>query len=247
METHHSHHVTHKKKWTEYLLEFFMLFLAVFLGFIAENIRENVVEGHREKQFMSAMARDLQLDTIQFAAIRRYNANKLRLTDSVIIFFSSHIDDRVPASNYYHAFELIKGGSFFQNSGTIDQLKNSGGLRLIKKRVVVDSIQGYDQAMRRLILRDRIEVDESVKNIDLLQRLFDGQSLTALYVDSVFYKKPADVSNTLIPLNSAYRGEYLNHLREYRFLIFEDMKLRDQIAAKATNLLILIQKQYHLE
>jgi len=40
MEVHkHPHHVTHKKKWTEYLLEFFMLFLAVFLGFVAENIR----------------------------------------------------------------------------------------------------------------------------------------------------------------------------------------------------------------
>ncbi len=31
MEVHkHPHHVMHKKKWGEYLLEFFMLFLAVF-------------------------------------------------------------------------------------------------------------------------------------------------------------------------------------------------------------------------
>ena len=37
MEVHkHPHHVTHKKKWGEYILEFLMLFLAVFLGFIAE-------------------------------------------------------------------------------------------------------------------------------------------------------------------------------------------------------------------
>ena len=117
---------------------------------------------------------------------------------------------------------------------------------MIRKRVVVDSIQGYDQGMRRLILRDRFEVDESVKNIDLLQKLFDGQSLTMLFVDTMFYKKPADIKTTLVPLNSAYRSEYLNHLREYRFLIFEDMKLRDQIALKAVNLLKLIQKQYHL-
>ena len=41
MEVHkHPHHVAHKKKWGEYLLEFFMLFLAVFLGFAAENVRE---------------------------------------------------------------------------------------------------------------------------------------------------------------------------------------------------------------
>jgi len=35
MEVHHGHHLTHKKKWTEYLLEFLMLFLAVFLGSVA--------------------------------------------------------------------------------------------------------------------------------------------------------------------------------------------------------------------
>jgi hypothetical protein len=49
MEVHHPHHPTHKKKWSEYLLEFFMLFLAVFLGFLAESKREQIVERHREK------------------------------------------------------------------------------------------------------------------------------------------------------------------------------------------------------
>ena len=49
MEVHkHPHHITHKKKWGEYLLEFFMLFLAVFLGFVAENFREHQVEHQRE-------------------------------------------------------------------------------------------------------------------------------------------------------------------------------------------------------
>src|SRR3954468_5958326 len=52
MEVHkHPHHVTHKKKWGEYLLEFFMLFLAVFLGFVAENIRESNADHEREKQY----------------------------------------------------------------------------------------------------------------------------------------------------------------------------------------------------
>jgi hypothetical protein len=45
MEVHkHPHHVTHKKKWREYLLEFFMLFLAVFFEFVIENIRVHKVE-----------------------------------------------------------------------------------------------------------------------------------------------------------------------------------------------------------
>jgi hypothetical protein len=44
MEVHHPHHPTHKKNWSEYIIEFVMLFTAVTLGFFAENIREHLAE-----------------------------------------------------------------------------------------------------------------------------------------------------------------------------------------------------------
>src|SRR5215831_9908540 len=63
MEVHkHPHHVTHKKKWGEYLLEFLMLFLAVFLGFVAENIREHQVEKNREVELIKSLTLDLEDD-----------------------------------------------------------------------------------------------------------------------------------------------------------------------------------------
>src|SRR5262249_43853172 len=62
----HPHHVTHKKKWGEYLLEFSMLFLAVFLGFIAENIREHIVEHQREIKFATRLLSDLRQDSLFF-------------------------------------------------------------------------------------------------------------------------------------------------------------------------------------
>jgi hypothetical protein len=58
----HPHHVTHKKKWPEYLLEFFMLFLAVFLGFLAENFREHSVDLRKEKEYMHSLIQDLNAD-----------------------------------------------------------------------------------------------------------------------------------------------------------------------------------------
>src|SRR5664280_2258654 len=68
MEVHkHPHHVTHKKKWGEYLLEFLMLFLAVFLGFIAENIRENRVEQERGREYIHSIINDLKADTALLA------------------------------------------------------------------------------------------------------------------------------------------------------------------------------------
>src|SRR5689334_12532902 len=74
MEVHkHPHHVTHKKKFGEYLLEFFMLFLAVFLGFIAENVRENIVEKERTERYMHAMVENLKYDTTRYGRTLRAN------------------------------------------------------------------------------------------------------------------------------------------------------------------------------
>src|ERR1044072_6309926 len=83
MEVHkHPHHITHKKKWREYLLEVLMLFLAVFLGFIAENQREHFVEHQREKKFAGRLLSDLRQDSLFFESRiqllqKRQNAHKL--------------------------------------------------------------------------------------------------------------------------------------------------------------------------
>ena len=49
MEVHHPHHPTHKKKWSEYIIEFVMLFTAVTLGFFAENLREHTIINGTDK------------------------------------------------------------------------------------------------------------------------------------------------------------------------------------------------------
>src|SRR5205807_8613957 len=61
MEVHkHPHHVTHKKKWLEYILEFLMIFLAVFLGFIAENFREDSIEQKRAGEYAQLLYDELK-------------------------------------------------------------------------------------------------------------------------------------------------------------------------------------------
>src|SRR5215467_8490112 len=83
MEVHHPHHLTHKKKWTEYLLEFFMLFLAVFLGFIAENIRERAVENHREREYIASFYQDLTADENDLARIINNLGHEVTIADSL--------------------------------------------------------------------------------------------------------------------------------------------------------------------
>ena len=245
MEVHHHAH-TQRKKWTHYFWEFLMLFLAVFCGFMAENQREHYVEGKREREFMGSMVKDLELDTLQFSRVKNFRLNRLQTIDSIILFFVNHPVESVSVREYSLAINLFGHRSFFQNSGTLDQLKNSGGLRLIRHRNVVDSIQSYDQQIKRIALRDIYETDFAVDHNRLLQQLFDGKTLLKIFADSIYYNKPS-TQTALVKMNQQYLNEFLNSLRTFRSLVQQDGDLQTEIKAKATRLIALINKEYHLK
>jgi hypothetical protein len=95
MEVHkHPHHVTHKKKWGEYLLEFFMLFLAVFLGFVAENIREHVVEHNRSKEYAISLVQDLQNDTTSINVQKKSARIYIAIADSLLRLSKKPLEGR---------------------------------------------------------------------------------------------------------------------------------------------------------
>lgn len=130
MEVHkHPHDVMHKKKLAEYVLEFLMIFLAVFLGFLAENWREHIVDRRREKELMTAFVNDLKLDTAQLSGIIRWRVRQGHRLDSTIQFYSGQTFPRVPLRAFQMSFRLFALSFFYQNTGTLDQLKNSGGFR----------------------------------------------------------------------------------------------------------------------
>jgi hypothetical protein len=69
MEVHHPHHPTHKKKWSEYILEFLLLFTAVTLGFFAENIREHQVEIQKTEKSLNTLYLNIQKDSVLFSTV----------------------------------------------------------------------------------------------------------------------------------------------------------------------------------
>jgi hypothetical protein len=246
MEVHHHPDLHHdKKRVREYFLEFLMIFLAVSLGFLAENLREDYVEHSREKEFMKSMVEDLQMDTVQFTRIKMYRIDKLRLIDSLIIFYRDHTGGPVPASVYALDLKLFGHAGFFQNSGTLDQLKNSGGFRLIRHRNIVDLIGAYDQQIKRISLRDIYETNYSLDHNKLVQKLFDSRSLIKIYTDSSYLNK-LENSDVLIKLNREYTDEYINNLFTFQYLIKTDMALQVSVQAKASKLLAIIKKEYNL-
>ncbi len=142
MEVHkHPHHVTHKKKWGEYLLEFLMLFLAVFLGFVAENYRETLVDKEKENHYIQNMVVDLKADTADANFAIYYNQLWSNHLDSAMQIPIDRLKDINTQDTFYYHFlpyycYLLP---FVQNDNTISQLR-AGGFNFIRNEHVVDSI-----------------------------------------------------------------------------------------------------------
>ena len=149
MEVHkHPHHVMHRKKWGEYLLEFVMLFLAVFLGFLAENFREHQVEKERAKQYILSFCEDLKKDTAHMNALIKYDEEKIVVLTGMYSCYDSVLKN-LQATDCMG--QLIKHSrsnkGFVLTERTIRQLANAGGYRLLKKEDA-DSIIAYENAYR---------------------------------------------------------------------------------------------------
>jgi len=243
----HAHTHTPRKKWTHYFWEFLMLFLAVFCGFLAEYYLEHKIEHSREKQFIKAFVNDIKSDTAQLSSIKVFRLARLNNMDSIILFFAGNSSSTIPLS-IHRRMEQLKGyASFYQSSGTLDQLKNSGGLRLIRRRIVVDSIQAYDQQIKRMVLRDQWEAEEMRYTYRLGYQLVDGKQITKIHADTTYFNKIVLPGSGTLALNTQYLSEYLSSLATFRLVVNSDLLLQANIKKKGVDLLRLIKKEYNLE
>jgi hypothetical protein len=136
MEVHkHPHHVTHKKKWGEYFLEFLMIFLAVTLGFIAENVRERITESHREKEYAQQLYSELKEDSTVVANKITERKRKEKAMEYVASYFTDSSLDNLP-ERFYPALTmslyLVNRYAFEPKDGMLSQLRNSGSLRYFR-------------------------------------------------------------------------------------------------------------------
>jgi hypothetical protein len=145
MEVHnHPHHVTHKKKWGEYLLEFFMLFLAVFLGFVAENIREHAVEHDRSKEYAISLVQDLQNDTASITVQMKSGERFIAITDSLLNLSKERLEGRTAAEFSFYTRFMYWTVPLSWNRATFEQIKNSGSLRYFKNYQLLEKLMKYD-------------------------------------------------------------------------------------------------------
>ena len=155
MEVHH-HPDLHqnKKNFKEYFLEFLMIFLAVTMGFFAENVRENITDHAKAKEYAQSLYDDLKEDTSFLNVIINYKSWRGLKIDSLISILSSEdVQKNAKLIYYYHS--IMDGNlPFHSNDVTIQQLRNSGGLRYFKNPQLYTAITKYYKGINFYIDRE---------------------------------------------------------------------------------------------
>lgn len=212
MEVHHPHHPTHKKNWSEYLLEFFMLFFAVTLGFFAENQREHFVERHREKQYMESMMTDLEKDKIELQNVRKYTTTQIANIDTAIGLLTKGNWNKENIKTMYRV-SLKTGGnrpiSFAESTST--QLK-TGGMRLIEDKKITNLITDYWQLIAQMNQYQSTSLDNykmTVKN--MTYKIIDGTN----YIN--VKNRVINDNAVLMTYDAMYLKEYNNRLLNLKF------------------------------
>ena len=132
----------HIKKWYVYFIDFIMLFVAVTLGFLAENVRDQQTEKNREISYLKNVHEDLLVDINNFEYVISSNNSRLSLLDSLHMEINKPNPD-LP-SLYYYIRNLTLRTTFESSHLGLDQIKSSGGFRLIENAKIIAGIQDYE-------------------------------------------------------------------------------------------------------
>jgi len=235
----HAHSHTARKKWTHYFWEFIMLFLAVFCGFLAEYQLEHKIEKDRAKQYIISFFEDLKYDTSHLTAV--INNYKEKVNNLNVI--SKCYDSVLAKSSCKSCLNALYTGSrgFFElrtSDRTLQQLKNAGGLRLIKS-ADADSIIVYDNLIRGYKLDETTTFQETQTAIrDISSELFNY----AVVKDVIFADGDLFIIDDKIAINKFFNT--LNRYAKYAALYIRKL---EKIRSEAINIMNYFNKKYHIE
>lgn len=248
MEVHHHTHPGHQKKtWKEYFWEFLMLFLAVFCGFLAEYQLEHVIEHQREKQYIESLTSDLQDDIKSLD--KRISDEQIGIgqLDTLI----NLLDDASLAKQsgdqlYYVARMGPRSQPFVNNGRTFDQLRNSGGFRLIRNTSASNSITGYYSQFSQI----RLMEDNYNHEFDNFKRV------AAKIFEPAILRRQEGADGEILrshdnPQLRTYDADLLKELSYHTLQMNGSRRSRlvelKQLETVAKDLMAKLKKDYHLE
>jgi hypothetical protein len=247
MEVHHHTHASHgKKTWKDYFWEFSMLFLAVFCGFLAEYKLEHVIEDQREVKNIRSLIQDLESDSTNLQSYVNLRKEKKVMLDSLVTVLSDHSYKQAGSQTYFFARHIFDGNSFQSTDGSIQQLKNGGNLRLIKKEKIVNSILAYDTEVKSMHEWD--EADHSIRNSfrEIGGSIFKADIFYHTMDSKMHFIRP-DGNPQLITDDPGSINKVTFQVQYLTLMTQGNIYRAEKLKSQAVNLINLLKKEYVIE
>jgi hypothetical protein len=241
----HAHAHTARKKWTHYFWEFLMLFLAVFCGFLAEYQLEHKIERDREKQYMRSLLNDLKTDILNIDAVQQKNFGVKHIADSLFLVLTMPDYTRNTNSVYYLARTFSDRAFFYIREGTVKQLNNAGGLRLIRHKEIIDSLEGYQYAYSELLRLQELKELQLVNYREVMSRVFDIRVFETM-VNGEVVRRPAG-NPGLFSETKELLNNFLMKVHYVKRNTANLIQRLDEMKQKNIHLQEIIKKEYHLK
>lgn len=179
-----------KKHLGSYAIEFILLFSAVTLGFFAENYREGLVERKTEKMYLQSLIKDLGQDTLKIDYSIRSKEIKDRYFDTLYTILYQSPRPWPTRKLYYISRYLLIREPFYGTMGTIHQLENAGGFKLIQNENLVDKINAYSAAKEKLNQIQLVRDQNTLPFKEAIGSVFYGKELAFLFDPIKFKGRP---------------------------------------------------------
>jgi len=241
----HAHTHTARKKWTHYFWEFLMLFLAVFCGFLAEYQLEHKIERDREKQYVQSLMNDLKTDVFNIDSVQKENLLIKQRGDSLFLLLTFPDFSKSTNSIYFNSRTFSTSVFFTLTDGTIKQLNNSGGLRLIKKKNVVDRLQLYQNIYSNISQLQDLRETQKQSYRDVMCKVFDVRIFETM-VNGNKIQRPGG-NPALFSQNKELINELLVRAHFVKRNNAGIINKLEELKQNSLSLQKLITKEYHLK
>jgi hypothetical protein len=165
------------------------------------------------------------------------------------MFFNEHPDANRISGKLFRTLRRTNYDLRFTRSAiTINQLKNAGGMRLIRNKHVTDSISSYDQRCEAISLYyDFYTTNGQIGNRHF-EKLYNAHDLLPLYIANTHPGIVANIPDSLnIRINTEGLSEHLNFMMQEKAYARQEIDRYNDLKNRAIRLMELIKKEYHLE
>ena len=195
MEVDHTPHPTHKKKWSEYIIEFIMLFAAVTLGFFAENVRDYKTMIERKDQNLFSILQDLKQDSIFIESTIKYSDDGIRYFQKLKAKLYEFHDNKL-SENEFIKFTMdnidssFVNQTVFLNSSSYKNMIATGNLTYVESKDLKWKLSNYYETWNKRIEVNGDEID-NVNNYLYREHL----PIRKTYFNNILESSNADIQN----------------------------------------------------